>query len=102
MIFPQQTLCSCCRSAVLVWLCMAILCAAALLCLTCTELPEVAFANSRMLQSLGLAVAFILGTGVCVAGKVYLLMTLLVVAIMFYVLAEYRLHHDNDDVFEDP
>ncbi|KAK7090836.1 hypothetical protein V1264_010586 [Littorina saxatilis] len=72
-----------------------------LLCLTCTELPEVAFANSRVLQSLGLAVAFSIGLGVCVAGKIYLLMTLLVVSIMFYVLAEYRLRHDNDDVFED-
>lgn len=76
-----------------------------LLCLTCTEAPDIAFANSRMLQSLGLTLAFSLGTGMCVAAKLYLLITLLVLAIMFYVLAEYRLRHDSeeeeDDVFED-
>lgn len=38
----------------------------------------------------------------CVAGKLYLLMTVLVLSIMFYVLAEYRLRHNDDDVFEDP
>lgn len=75
---------------------------AALLCLTCTEAPEVAFANSRMLQSLGLTLAFSMGTYMCVAGKLYLLMTVLVLSIMFYVLAEYRLRHNDDDVFEDP
>ncbi|XP_025079982.1 protein unc-93 homolog A-like isoform X2 [Pomacea canaliculata] len=73
-----------------------------LLCLTCTEAPEVAFANSRMLQSLGLTLAFSMGTYMCVAGKLYLLMTVLVLSIMFYVLAEYRLRHNDDDVFEDP
>ena len=55
-----------------------------------------------MLHALGLTLAFSLGTGVCVAGKLYLLMTLLVIAIMFYVLAEYRLrnHNHHNEVFE--
>lgn len=43
-----------------------------------------------------------MGTYMCVAGKLYLLMTVLVLSIMFYVLAEYRLRHNDDDVFEDP
>ena len=63
----------------------------ALICLTCVEEPEVAFTNLRLLQSLGLAVMF--GCGLCVSAKLYLLMTVLVVAIMFYVLAEYRLRN---------
>ncbi|ESP03275.1 hypothetical protein LOTGIDRAFT_92528, partial [Lottia gigantea] len=61
-----------------------------LICITCLDDPETAFANYRMLQSLGLALAFGSGTFFCVSAKLYFLMTLLVVAIMFYVLAEYR------------
>ncbi|XP_059177433.1 protein unc-93 homolog A-like, partial [Physella acuta] len=72
-----------------------------LICLTCTEAPEVAFTNYRLVQSVGLAIMFGSGTWMCVSAKLYLLMTLLVVAIMFYVLAEYRLRHNDDDVFED-
>ncbi|CAL1549124.1 unnamed protein product, partial [Lymnaea stagnalis] len=62
----------------------------ALICLTCTDAPEVAFTNYRLIQSVGLAIIFGSGTWMCVSTKLYLLMTLLVVAIMFYVLAEYR------------
>lgn len=74
----------------------------ALICLTCTEEPDMAFTNYRLVQSVGLAIVFGFGSWVCVSVKLYLLMTLLVVAIMFYVLAEYQLRHDDDDVFEDP
>lgn len=74
----------------------------ALICLTCVDEPDIAFANYRLLQSLGLTIAFCCGTFMCVSAKLYMLMTMLVVAIMFYVLAEYRVRHvDEDDVFED-
>ncbi|XP_067670327.1 protein unc-93 homolog A-like [Haliotis asinina] len=73
-----------------------------LICLTCVDEPDIAFANYRLLQSLGLTIAFCCGTFMCVSAKLYMLMTMLVVAIMFYVLAEYRVRHvDEDDVFED-
>ena len=36
----------------------------------------------------------------CVAFKLYILMILLVVAIMFYVLAEYKVRQVDGDVFE--
>lgn len=73
----------------------------ALICITCTEEPDVAFANYRLMQSFGLMVAFGSGTFMCVAGKLYLLMIMLVVSIMFYVLAEYKVRQVDDDQNED-
>ncbi|KAI8770700.1 hypothetical protein BgiMline_033147, partial [Biomphalaria glabrata] len=72
-----------------------------LICLTCTDAPDVAFTNHRLVQSLGLAFMFGSGTYICVSTKLYILMTLLVIAIMFYVLAEYRLRNHEDEVFEE-
>ena len=59
-----------------------------------------AFANYRLLQSFGLTVGFLSGTFLCVSFKLYILMILLVVAIMFYVLAEYKVRQVDSDVFE--
>ncbi|CAI9736142.1 Hypothetical predicted protein [Octopus vulgaris] len=68
-----------------------------LICLTCLDEPDVAFANYRMLQSFGLTIAFAFGTFMCVAAQLYLLMTLLVVAIMCYVLAEYKVRQTDSE-----
>ena len=38
----------------------------------------------------------------CVEGKLYMLMITLVVAIMFYVLAEYKVRQVENDVFDEP
>ena len=72
----------------------------ALICITCPENTDVAFANYRMLQSMGLTLGFLSGTFLCVAFKLYILMILLVVAIMSYVLAEYRVRQVDVDTFE--
>ncbi|KAH3810886.1 protein unc-93 homolog A-like [Dreissena polymorpha] len=71
-----------------------------LLCITCPEETDMAFANCRLLQSLGLTLGFLSGTCLCVSFKLYILMILLVVAIMFYVLAEYKLRQIDGRVFE--
>ncbi|RUS86004.1 hypothetical protein EGW08_006216, partial [Elysia chlorotica] len=69
-----------------------------LICLTCADAPEVAFNNYRLVQSLGLALTFGSEPMMCLPARMYLLLTLLVVAIMFYVLAEYRIRNgDGDD-----
>lgn len=68
-----------------------------LICLTCLDEPDVAFANYRMLQSFGLTIAFACGTFMCVAAQLYVLMTLLVVAIVFYVLAEYKVRQSDSE-----
>jgi len=73
---------------------------AALICITCQDDTDKAFANYRLLQSLGLTIGFFSGTFLCVAFKLYILMILLVVAIMFYVLAEYKVRQVDGDVFE--
>ncbi|KAL3847529.1 hypothetical protein ACJMK2_018434 [Sinanodonta woodiana] len=66
-----------------------------LICITCVEDTDIAFANYRLLQSFGLTVAFVNGLFLSVSFKLYILMILLVVAIMFYVLAEYRVRQDE-------
>lgn len=76
----------------------------ALICITCPEAVDIAFANYRMLQSLGLLIAFASDGFMCVYSKLYFLIIMLVVSTMFYVLAEYRVRQiDNvvDDVFEE-
>ncbi|WAR27579.1 UN93A-like protein [Mya arenaria] len=65
-----------------------------------TQCNNMAFANYRLLQSFGLAMGFVGGTFMTVSFKLYILMILLVVAIMFYVLAEYRLKQVDADIFE--
>lgn len=72
----------------------------ALICITCAENAEMAFANYRLLQSFGLTIGFLSGTFLCVSFKLYILMILLVVAIMFYVLAEYKVRQVDNEVFE--
>ncbi|XP_060071229.1 protein unc-93 homolog A-like [Ylistrum balloti] len=74
----------------------------ALICVTCPEDADIAFANYRLLQSFGLAFSFISGTFVCVSGKLYILIIMLVVSVMFYVLAEYKVRQVDNDVFEEP
>ena len=44
---------------------------------------------------------FLSGTYICVSFKLYILMILLVVAIMFYVLAEYKVRQVDDEHFEE-
>ncbi|KAK3576536.1 hypothetical protein CHS0354_018042 [Potamilus streckersoni] len=66
-----------------------------LICITCVEDTDIAFANYRLLQSFGLTVAFVNGLFLSVSFKLYILMILLVVAIMFYVLAEYRVRQEE-------
>ena len=73
----------------------------ALICITCPEDTDCAFANYRMLQSFGLTMGFLSGTYLCVPYKLYILMILLVVAIMFYVLAEYRVRQIDVDNSEE-
>lgn len=70
--------------------------------MTCLEEADIAFANYRMLQAFGLTFAFLSGTFMCVEGKLYMLMIVLVISIMFYVLAEYKVRQVENDVFEDP
>ncbi|XP_052104182.1 protein unc-93 homolog A-like [Mytilus californianus] len=73
-----------------------------LICITCVEEADIAFANYRMLQAFGLMFAFLSGTFMCVEGKLYMLMIVLVIAIMFYVLAEYKVRQVENDVFDEP
>ena len=73
----------------------------ALICITCPEDTDSAFANYRMLQSFGLTMGFLSGTYICVSFKLYILMILLVVSIMFYVLAEYKVRQVDDENFEE-
>ncbi|XP_062620059.1 protein unc-93 homolog A-like [Saccostrea cucullata] len=75
-----------------------------LICITCPEAVDIAFANYRMLQSLGLFISFVSDRFMCVYSKLYFLIIMLVVSTMFYVLAEYRVRQiDNivDEVFEE-
>ncbi|CAH1781034.1 unnamed protein product [Owenia fusiformis] len=66
----------------------------------CPDDHEVAFSNFRMLQGLGASIAFFLSAVMCVAVKLYIIITLLVVAILFYVVAEYRIRKSENDHFE--
>lgn len=73
---------------------------AALLCIICPDDSEKAFANCRLLQGFGLTICFLSGTFLCVSFKLYILMVVLVIAIMFYVFAEYKLRQLDMDVAE--
>ena len=59
--------------------------------LSCPEEHDIAFQNFRMLQGLGASLAFFLGGFVCVAVKLYIIISLLVLATLFYVVVEYHL-----------
>ncbi|XP_069104448.1 protein unc-93 homolog A-like [Argopecten irradians] len=73
-----------------------------LICVTCPEDADIAFANYRLLQSFGLAFSFLSGTFMCVSGKLFILIIMLVVSVMFYVLAEYKVRQVDNDVFDEP
>jgi hypothetical protein len=64
-----------------------------LISLSCPEDHDVAFTNFRLLQAFGAALAFGLGTWLCMATKMYILISLLVCSMMFYAIAEYRIKH---------
>ena len=53
-----------------------------------------AFQNFRMLQGLGAALAFALSAMVCIAVKLYIIISLLILSIISYALAEYRLRRE--------
>ena len=69
---------------------------AGLVNLSCPDDHDVAFQNFRMLQGLGAALAFSLGAFVCVAVKLYIIISLMVLAILCYVIAEYRIRREFD------
>ncbi|XP_074657392.1 protein unc-93 homolog A-like [Tubulanus polymorphus] len=73
-----------------------------LITLSCPEDHDIAFTNFRLLQAFGAALAFGLGTVLCMATKMYILICLLVCSMMFYAIAEYRIKQanrpDDDDV----
>ena len=48
-----------------------------------------------MLQGLGAALAFAMGAHVCVAAKLYVLISLLILSILLYVVVEYQLRKDD-------
>ena len=62
--------------------------------LSCPDDHDVAFQNFRMLQGLGAASVFLLGTFCCVAVKLYIIISLLVVAILLYAAVEYNVRRD--------
>ena len=74
-----------------------------LVSMSCTQAEDhdVAFQNLRMLQGLGAAIAFFLGAVVCVAVKLYLLISLLILAILFYVVIEYQVRNVEQQEQED-
>ena len=80
----------------------------ALICVICPEEADIAFANYRMLQSLGLMFSFLCGLFMCISSKLYFLMVMLVLSIAFYVYMEYRVRQvegqddNNEEVFEEP
>lgn len=71
---------------------------AGLVNLCCVDDHDVAFQNFRMLQGFGAALAFSLSTFLCVSIKLYILIGLLIVSIVCYVLAEYRLRRTEGRV----
>ena len=64
--------------------------------LSCPDEHDVAFQNFRMLQGLGACLAFMLGSFVCVAVKLYILIGLLIVATLFYVVVEYQVRREEN------
>ena len=62
--------------------------------LSCPNDHDVAFQNFRMLQGLGAAMAFALSAVVCVSAKLYVIISLLILSILSYALAEYRLRRE--------
>ncbi len=62
--------------------------------LSCPDDHDVAFQNFRMLQGLGAALAFGLSAVVCIPVKLYIIISLLILSIISYALAEYRLRRE--------
>ncbi|KAK3095705.1 hypothetical protein FSP39_017862 [Pinctada imbricata] len=79
-----------------------------LICVTCPDEADVAFANYRMLQSMGLMFSFLCGLFMCISSKLYFLVAMLVISIAFYVYMEYKVRQEEasednvEDVFEEP
>ena len=71
-------------------------CFTGLVNLSCPDSHDIAFQNFRMLQGLGAALAFSLGAFVCVDVKIYIIISLMVVAILCYGIAEYRIRQEAD------
>jgi len=71
---------------------------AVLVCASCSPADhDVAFQSCRSLQGAGAAVAFALSSGaVCVTAKLYCIIALLLVAVLFYAVFEYRLRRTAD------
>ena len=63
---------------------------------SCHDEHDVGFQNFRMLQGLGATLAFSLGSVICVEVKLYIIISLLILAIMCYVVAEYRIRRDEE------
>ena len=63
------------------------------MCASCSPSEhDVAFQSCRSLQGTGAAVAFALSSGaVCVTAKLYIIIALLLFAVAFYAVFEYRL-----------
>ena len=64
-----------------------------LVCASCSPVDyDVAFQSCRTLQGAGVALAFALSSGmVCITAKLYITVVLLVLAVVFYAVFEYRL-----------
>ena len=56
---------------------------------------EVAFYNFRFVQGVGVALAYASSAAFCVAVRLYIVISLLVLAVVLYVAAEYRLRRDH-------
>ena len=56
---------------------------------------EVAFYNFRFLQGVGLALSYASCALFCVSVRLYLIISLLVLAVVLYVAAEYRLRRNH-------
>ena len=56
---------------------------------------EVAFYNFRFLQGVGLALSYASSALFCVSLRLYAVISLLVLSVVLYVVAEYRLRRNN-------
>jgi len=56
---------------------------------------EVAFYNFRFLQGVGLALSYASSSLFCVTVRIYVIISLLVLAVVLYVVAEYRLRQNH-------
>jgi len=57
---------------------------------------EVAFYNFRFLHGVGLALAYAFSAAFCVAVRLYVVISLVVLSVVLYVVAEYRLRRNHD------